>query len=79
MDQFLDDLFMPVLDTNIDDGLSDARSLAASMRGGGGEVGELKNGAKENNMAEASNMIEFQRIGSFKRKSLLPQVIYVKE
>ena len=26
---------MPVLDGNIDDGLSDARSLAASMRGGG--------------------------------------------
>ena len=25
VDQFLDDLFMPVLDTNIDDGLSDAR------------------------------------------------------
>ena len=73
MDQFLDDLFMPVLDTNIDDGLSDARSLAASMRGGG-EVEEIKNGAKENKMAEASNMIEFQRIGSFKRKSLLPQV-----
>ena len=47
VDQFLDDLFMPVLDgqTNVgggvggagggDDGLSDARSLAASMRGGG--------------------------------------------
>jgi hypothetical protein len=34
--QFLDDLFMPVLDGNMDaDGLSDARSLAASMRGGG--------------------------------------------
>lgn len=37
VDQFLDDLFMPVLDGNTagDDGLSDARSLAASMRGGG--------------------------------------------
>ena len=34
VDQFLDDLFMPVLDGNIDDGLSDARSLAASMKGG---------------------------------------------
>ena len=33
VDQFLDDLFMPVLDGNIDDGLSDARSLAASMKG----------------------------------------------
>ena len=35
VDQFLDDLFMPVLDGNMDDGLSDAKSLAASMRGGG--------------------------------------------
>ena len=40
VDQFLDDLFMPVLDGNIDDGLSDARSLAASMRGGGSEEEE---------------------------------------
>ena len=34
MDQFLDDLFMPVLDGNLDE-LSDARSLAASIKGGG--------------------------------------------
>jgi myosin-15 len=35
VDQFLDDLFSPVLDGQImDDGLSDAKSLAASMRGG---------------------------------------------
>lgn len=32
MDQFLDDLFSPVLDGNLDE-LSDARSLAASIRG----------------------------------------------
>ena len=32
VDQFLDDLFSPVLDSNIDE-LSDARSLAASIRG----------------------------------------------
>lgn len=32
VDQFLDDLFSPVLDGNLDD-LSDARSLAASIRG----------------------------------------------
>jgi len=37
VDQFLDDLFSPVLDDGqtVDDGLSDAKSLAASMRGGG--------------------------------------------
>nr|CAD7264058.1 unnamed protein product [Timema shepardi] len=34
VDQFLDDLFMPVLDGNLDE-LSDARSLAASLKGGG--------------------------------------------
>lgn len=33
VDQFLDDLFSPVLDTQLDE-LSDARSLAASIRGG---------------------------------------------
>lgn len=33
VDQFLDDLFMPVLDGNLDE-LSDARSLAASLKGG---------------------------------------------
>lgn len=34
VDQFLDDLFSPVLDGNLDE-LSDARSLAASIRGDG--------------------------------------------
>ncbi|KAH8240493.1 hypothetical protein KR038_007643 [Drosophila bunnanda] len=34
VDQFLDDLFSPVLDGSLDE-LSDARSLAASIRGGG--------------------------------------------
>merc|ERR1719410_1311261 len=64
VDQFLDDLFMPVLDGNIDDGLSDARSLAASMRGGG-----------DDEVSKATNqMLEFQRVGSIRRKSVLPQV-----
>ncbi|XP_046399408.1 unconventional myosin-XV isoform X2 [Ischnura elegans] len=41
VDQFLDDLFMPVLDGNLDE-LSDARSLAASLKGGGeGPVGRV--------------------------------------
>lgn len=38
VDQFLDDLFMPVLDGNLDE-LSDARSLAASIKGGGAQPG----------------------------------------
>ena len=62
MDQFLDDLFMPVLDGNIDDGLSDARSLAASMRG------------NDDSDSEVTSMLEFKRIGSIRRRSLLPQV-----
>ncbi|KAG4077223.1 hypothetical protein HA402_005278 [Bradysia odoriphaga] len=37
VDQFLDELFSPVLDGSLDE-LSDARSLAASIRGGGGNI-----------------------------------------
>lgn len=40
VDQFLDDLFSPVLDGSLDE-LSDARSLAASIRGGGLTVEEF--------------------------------------
>ena len=61
VDQFLDDLFMPVLDGNIDDGLSDARSLAASMRG-----------TEED--SEVTSLLEFKRVGSIRRRSLLPGV-----
>ncbi|XP_055923288.1 unconventional myosin-XV [Eupeodes corollae] len=39
VDQFLDDLFSPVLDGSLDE-LSDARSLAASIRGGGNDFME---------------------------------------
>ena len=35
MDQFVDALFIPALEGNLDE-LSDARSLAASIKGGGG-------------------------------------------
>lgn len=37
VDQFLDELFSPVLDGSLDE-LSDARSLAASIRGGGEDI-----------------------------------------
>ena len=40
VDQFLDELFSPVLDGSLDE-LSDARSLAASIRGGGEERHEF--------------------------------------
>ena len=69
VDQFLDDLFMPVLDGNIDDGLSDARSLAASMRGGGDHQLNTKSKAA----SSADSIIEFNRMGSFRRKSVLTQ------
>lgn len=39
VDQFLDDLFSPVLDPNIDE-MSDARSLAASIKGGRTKIEE---------------------------------------
>ena len=65
MDQFLDDLFMPVLDGNIDDGLSDARSLAASMRGGGGGGDDA---------AAADRQLDLNRMGSIRRVSVLLQV-----
>jgi myosin-15 len=39
VDQYLDDLFMPVLDGNIDE-YSDARSLAASIKGGSRKLKE---------------------------------------
>ena len=65
MDQFLDDLFMPVLDGNIDDGLSDARSLAASMRGGG---------SGGDDAAAADRQLDLNRMGSIRRASVLLQV-----
>ena len=64
VDQFLDDLFMPVLDGNIDDGLSDARSLAASMRGGGDS---------KDKTAQAQTVLDLNRMGSFRRRSILLQ------
>lgn len=69
VDQFLDDLFMPVLDGTNDDGLSDARSLAASMRGGGG-AGEGEELSKADNDLEIQT---FSRQNSLKRRSVLKQ------
>lgn len=40
VDQFLDELFSPVLDGSLDE-LSDARSLAASIRGGGDNLDDI--------------------------------------
>uniref|UniRef100_T1JBR9 Unconventional myosin-XV n=1 Tax=Strigamia maritima TaxID=126957 RepID=T1JBR9_STRMM len=40
LDQYLDDLFNPVLDGNLDE-LSDARSLAASIKGGNDKAREI--------------------------------------
>lgn len=59
VDQFLDDLFSPVLDgQQMDDGLSDAKSLAASMRGGDDETDkEVASLSRANSMNSAdSNM-----------------------
>jgi hypothetical protein len=80
VDQFLDDLFMPVLDGNIDDGLSDARSLAASMRGGGGDVKEATTAVKETTgdvkeATAADRQLDLNRMGSIRRTSILLQVL----
>lgn len=45
VDQYLDDLFIPVLDHQIADDLSDARSLAASIKGGAKKI--QKEGSKD--------------------------------
>jgi hypothetical protein len=80
VDQFLDDLFMPVLDGNIDDGLSDARSLAASMRGGGEDVKEVTGDVKEatgdvKEATAADRQLDLNRMGSIRRTSILLQVL----
>ncbi|KAF2348176.1 hypothetical protein FHG87_021068 [Trinorchestia longiramus] len=48
VDQYLDDLFIPVLDHQIADDFSDARSLAASIKGGSssGSSGGPKSGSR---------------------------------
>lgn len=59
VDQFLDDLFSPVLDgQTVDDGLSDAKSLAASMRGGEDEDEEVEcisNSSQDGNLSGLCN------------------------
>ena len=65
---------MPVLDGNIDDGLSDARSLAASMRGGGSEDDTTSKAKTTDTEKQATRVIEFNRMGSFRRKSVLFEV-----
>uniref|UniRef100_A0AAR5QE88 MyTH4 domain-containing protein n=1 Tax=Dendroctonus ponderosae TaxID=77166 RepID=A0AAR5QE88_DENPD len=56
VDQFLDELFSPVLDGNLDE-LSDARSLAASIKGGGDWSDSLE-AASAPPAAEAHDYIE---------------------
>lgn len=56
LDQYLDDLFNPVLDANIDE-LSDARSLAASIKGG--SKGLNPNAFDEDSILEDINIEEF--------------------
>lgn len=59
VDQFLDELFSPVLDGSLDE-LSDARSLAASIRGGGdGEFSEAPIGISNtlSDLGDAKSLI----------------------
>ncbi|XP_014089710.3 unconventional myosin-XV [Bactrocera oleae] len=58
VDQFLDDLFSPVLDGSLDE-LSDARSLAASIRGGGRkQLENTKNCSDIYEFLEAPNTLQ---------------------
>lgn len=47
LDQYLDDLFSPVLDANLDDAMSDARSLAQSIKGGGEKLTSFEGDDKD--------------------------------
>lgn len=58
VDQFLDELFMPVLDGNLDE-LSDARSLAASIKG------SRDTGPSGNRTALEDEKIDPQTVGDF--------------
>ena len=68
---------MPVLDGTqaADDGLSDARSLAASMRGGGGpkDGGNIAPKAPIDEDNEDIRILTFSRSGSLRRESILRQ------
>ena len=84
VDQFLDDLFSPVLDGQpMDDGLSDAKSLAASMRGGGGgndddtdkEVANLSRANSMNSADSKSSTLS----GLTKAKAVAPLIQGGKE
>ncbi|KAH9517053.1 hypothetical protein DERF_007753 [Dermatophagoides farinae] len=46
LDQYLDDLFNPVLDAQLDDAMSDARSLAQSIKGGANEIEQHQNSSR---------------------------------
>jgi len=57
VDQFLDDLFMPVLDGNLDE-LSDARSLAASIKGGGEMSKSVGHQQRTRRLSSSSSLLD---------------------
>ncbi|XP_064096638.1 unconventional myosin-XV-like isoform X3 [Macrobrachium nipponense] len=65
VDQFVDDLFMPVLNAQLDE-LSDARSLAASIKGG-----SKKSSQGDDLDLDDTVLFARTRQGSFRRQSLL--------
>ena len=73
VDQFLDDLFSPVLDgQQMDDGLSDAKSLAASMRGGNGNEDENDKEVASLSRANSMNSADSNMSGLSKAKAVAP-------
>jgi len=77
VDQYLDDLFIPVLEHQMADDMSDARSLAASIKGGGRNKITKPQAfewiEEETDLLDEHEnvMLARTRQGSFKRKSLL--------
>lgn len=56
VDQFLDELFSPVLDGNLDE-LSDARSLAASIKGGGEFINDINIHDNLRDLTDANKLV----------------------
>nr|XP_050849060.1 unconventional myosin-XV isoform X2 [Vespula vulgaris] len=81
VDQFLDELFMPVLDGNLDE-LSDARSLAASIKGTSNENSfdglMLEESTKEKKIAKSVQDFIGNMTGNLGEKNLTANILSKK-
>jgi myosin-15 len=77
VDQFLDDLFMPVLDGNLDE-LSDARSLAASIKGGG-EMSKTEGHRQRTRRLSSSSSLVDDEVATLTGSSAASTLRYVEQ